>query len=229
MGSIAQEMGHDLTIMYFIDNVLKSKDKEDFFIIHSAIGPKRDIHYWNPEHNEYTSGWDSSGDKRFIPDYLFRRRLSEEELKRLVEESQYQDEEWYRKLSQQLGEELKNFTDRICGNLEKIIQQVFPEVDKLPDFIGIKEGNINLIGEIKFEYLPKRALNEFLAYQSIAEQYEIPFYLVFPKKGYTRTDFNWLSKNLSEGVEFYPFQGAELKPIIVPNCRDIKFEKWLPK
>ena len=230
MGSIAQEMGHDLTIMYFIDKVLKSREeKEDFFIIHPAMGPKRDIHYWNPEHDEYTSGWDTSGDTRFIPDYLYRRNLSAKELEKLVEESQYFKEEWYKKLSQQIRGDLKDFIDKLCGNLENKLKEKFPTVDKLPDFIGIKERKINSIGEVKFEYLPKKALEEFLGYYYLAEQENVPFYLIFPKKGYTRTDLNWLSRNLPKEIKFYTFEGAELQPIIVPNYRDIKFSRWKPK
>lgn len=228
MGSIAQEMGHDLTIMYFIDKVLKPKEeKEDFFIIHSAIGPKRDIHYWNPEHDEYTSGKDTSRDK-FIPEWDFRRKLSEEEIKKLIAESVYWNEAWYKKLSEQLGRDLKEFADKLCAYFETIIIQHFPEVNKLPDFIGVKDGKITSIGEIKFEYLPNKALNEFLAYKTLAQQHKVSFYLVFPKKGYLRTDFNWLSRNLPDGVEFYPFEGAELKPLIVPNYRDIQFIRWIP-
>ena len=230
MGSIAQEMGHDLTIMYFIDKILKPKDeKEDFFIIHPAMGPKRDVHYWNPEHDEYTSGWDTSGELKFIPDYLFKRNLSSEELQRLNEESQYSNEEWYKKLSQEINEDLKDFTDQLCNNLEDQIKEDFSKVDKLPDFIGIKDKKISCFGEVKFEYLPKKALEEFLAHAYLAEQAGVAFYLIFPKKGYTRTDFNWFSKNLPKSAEFYPFEGAELKPLIIPNYRDIKFSRWEPK
>ncbi len=235
MGSIAQEMGHDLTIMYFIDKVLKpKKNREDFFVIHPAMGPKRDIHYWNPEHNEYTSGWNTSGDQKFIPDYLFRRDLSPEELQKLKEESKYWNEQWYKTLSRKLNEDLKDFTDRLCSRLEETIKEKFPDFfdrgGKFPDFIGVRERKITSIGEVKFEYLPKRALSELLAYSYLAKQEKVPFYLIFPKKGYTKTDFNWLAKNLpKEIVEFYLFEGAEPKPLIVPNYRDIKFSKWEPK
>lgn len=237
MGSIAQEMGHDLTIMYFIDKILKlRRNREDFFIVHPAMGPKRDIHYWDLNYvpPEYTSGWDTSRGK-FIPEYFHRIGFPEGVMEELNKESKYWDESWYKSLSNKLNEDLKQFSDNLCNSIEELIATDFPKVDKLPDFIGIKNGKLSQIGEVKFEYLPKRALNEFLAYKEIAQKNNIAFYLIFPKKGfYASTDYGWLKKNLPKNIEFYAFgspgqEGKQTKPILIPNYDNINFKRWKPK
>lgn len=228
-GSIAQEMGHDLVIMYFIDKVLKPrKRRELFFIVHPAMGPNRDIHFWNSAHNEYTSAWDVSKEK-FIPEYNARIKLPMGIFNSLVKRSQYWKEPWYEKLSQELGKDLKQFTDKLCDSMDSALKTV----DKLPDFIGINQkGKVTSLGEVKFEYLPKKAEKELLGYYNVAKRLQCPFYLIFPKKGfYIRTDYNWIKKILPEDVKAYTFSGEEqekrlLQPIVVPNYHTIQFNKW---
>ena len=232
-GSIAQEMGHDLVIMYFIDKVIKGNKDLDiqFFIIHPGMGPAKDIHYWNPGHDEYTSGWDTSGSK-FIPEYGLRYKIPEDAMKKLMEDSRYWEDQWYKKLSQELGKDLKQHVDVVCDSFESTLGKISPEVDKLPDFIGLNsKGEVTLIGEVKFESLAKKALEEVIAYQSLADKLKIPYYLIFPKKGtYATLEPKWVSENLPSQTNIYTFEeedkDGKLKSIIVPDYKNLIFARW---
>lgn len=257
MGSIAQEMGHDLTIMYFMEKVIKSnkevKDRENFFIVHPAVNVKKDIHFWNQKHNEYTSAYSlCKTDDKYIPRYLFRATYSSKTMEQLEKDSNYKNQLWYRMLKSSLKEEPTKFIDEKCSLIEKVIGN---KTDKLPDFIGIGQNkNIISIGEIKFEYFPKKAESEYLAYHELSKSLKIPFYLIFPEKGfYVRTPKGWIKRKLPSDIEFYEFysegqrknlpevpdeikdeeeekfveeQKEKLGPIVVPNVKTIKYEKW---
>lgn len=258
MGSVAQEMGHDLTIMYFIDKVLKPREnKEDFFIVHPAMNVKRDVYFWNIEHNEYTSAYSlCKTDDKYIPHYRLRATYPQEIMELLEKESIYKNQKWYKRLGKFLREDPVNFIDEKCSLIEKFIRN---RTDKLPDFIGIGQNkDIISIGEIKFEYFPKKALEEYLAYYESSKTLKVPFYLVFPEKGfYVRIPKNWLKKNLPQDIEFYEFysegqrenlpevpdkikdkkaeevfveeQKKKRGPIVVPNIKTIQYKKWKPK
>ena len=230
-GSIAQEMGHDLTIMYFVDKVLKPSWRELFFIVSPAMGPAIDIHFRNPEHNEYTSAWDTSRE-RYIPDYALRLKLGNEIMKDLAEKIEYWKEPWYVVLSEKLGRDLKEFVDEKSEQIIEILK--INGIFKLPDFIGIaNDGKVTCIGEIKYENLPRKALPEILRFDALGRQLEVPFYLVFPEKGfYARTDYGWIKKNVPPSVELYAFGGQTqmegdkpVIPIVVPAYDALVFEK----
>ena len=238
-GSIAQEMGHDLIIMYFIDKVLKPrnksqkdpKKKEAFFIIHPAMGPEKDIYYWNPKHDEYTSGWDTSRD-RYIPEYGLRYKLDKPSLDKLMQESKYWDDEWYKSLSHQLGSDLKEHVDSISNSLESMLKERFPEIDKLPDFVGLnRQGTVISLGEVKAESLAKKALQEILAYQTVADKLGVPSYFIFPKKGvYATLEPKWINENFPTNTQIFTFEELDEtgkpKPIIVPNYQKTEFVGW---
>lgn len=234
MGSIAQEIGHDLIINYFVNKVLRpSAKKVLLYIIHPAMGPLRDIFFFDSKQKEFISAWTSSPSE-YITEYNLRIKLPDKVIKKIKMESKYWEKPWYKNLSKTLRGDLKIFIEKNCAQIDKLLKEKFPMVDKLPDFIEInKNGKISSIGEIKFEYLPKRALNEFLSYHYIAKQFKIPVYLVFPKKGsYARTDYNWIRKNLLKDIRFYTFEEITTdkkieKPIVLPSLNLI-FKRWKP-
>ena len=257
MGSIAQEMSHDLTIMYFMEKILKlKKDRENFFIVHPAMNVRTDIHFWNQKHNEYTSCYSlCKTDDQYMPKYLFRATYSQKTMKLLEKDSNYRNQQWYQRLSNILKEDLIEFIDKKSSLIEKIIKN---KTDKLPDFIGInKNKNIISIGEVKSEYFPKKAENEYLAYYELSKSLQIPFYLIFPEKGfYVRTPKGWIKRKLPSDIKFYEFysegqrenlpevpdeikdkkeekfvekQKEKLGPIVVPNIKTIKYKKWMAK
>jgi len=236
MGSIAQEVGHDLIINHFVNRVITSFSKDVlFYIIHPATGPLRDIYFYDSEQKEYASAWNKFP-SNYITEYNLRLKLDSNVIKQIKEESEYWKKLWYKNLSKALKGDLRVFTHGVCVKLTKMLEDKFPMIDKLPDVIGInKNGKICVIAEIKFEYLPKKALNEFLSYYYLAKQSSIPFCLVFPKKGsYARTDYNWLKKNLPSDILFYTFEEisegktkVSERPIVLPSP-NIKFKKWEP-
>lgn len=232
MGSIAQEVGHDLIINYFVNEVLTpSPERVLFYIVHPAMGPLRDIFLFDSKEKEFVSMWHRFPSE-YITEYNLRFKFPNNIVNKIKEESKYWQKSWYENLFKVLKCDPKILIEKTCSEIDGLLKDKFSEIDKLPDFIEIdKDGKVSSIGEIKFEYLPKKALNEFLCYHYIAKRLEIPFYLVFPKRGsYTRTDYGWIKKNLPSDIEFYLFEemseekGIE-KPIVLPSL-NIIFKKW---
>lgn len=217
MGTILQEMGHDIVLLHFIDLILKTKHKAFFFIITPAVGPKRDIHFWNPEHNEYTSAWNVAKGN-FIPEFYYRINLDREDIEKLDKASIYKNQDWYKSLSKKLGKDLKEFVNKICFDLENKLKS------ELPDIVGIDEnGKVILFAEIKFEGFGKKAREEVLTELKLANQLKIPYYLVIPKKpiyGRELTD-SWIRQNLPKEMKIHKFALSSKE--IIPKQTTIKF------
>jgi len=217
MGTLLQELGHDIVLLCFIDFLLKKRQAEIFYIVNSATGPKTDIHFWNAKQQEYTSAYAISK-KDFIPEFTFRINLSKESIEKLNKESNYKNQKWYQRLSNEIGKDLKEFVNKIYHFMEDNLKV------SLPDIIGItKKGEIALLAEIKFEGFGREAREEALQHLKLANRFEVPYYLVIPKKpvyGKEITDA-WITHNLPESIKIYKFTFT--KPVIVPKHTDIQF------
>lgn len=219
MGTVLQEMGHDIVLYHFIDLVLKKRHKVAFYIITPAVGPKRDIHYWNPSHNEYTSAWNTAK-ADYIPEFFYRMNLEKEDLERLDKSSKYREQTWYKRLSKKLNHDLKNFVQKLCFKLESQLKS------ELPDIVGIDEnGKVILMAEIKFEGFGEKAKEEVLNEYQLAEQLHISYYLTFPKKPtYGRGLTNsWLKQHLPKKMKIYRFILSSKS--VIPKQTTIKFEE----
>jgi len=216
MGTLLQELGHDIALLHFIDKVLKNRGKEFFFIVSSAWGPKIDIHFWNPEANEYTSAYGVSR-LEYPPEIYERKNYSKEVLTKMNKESRYSEQKWYRELSRELKRNLKEFVLEYCNNVEKV-------TGDLPDVMGFdKNGKETIWAELKFEGFGTKARESVLKQFRLSKEREIPFLLVIPKRPlYAReiTD-NWINNNLPPEMKVYKFD-TNIQ-IVLPKRSQIQF------
>jgi hypothetical protein len=216
MGTILQEVGHDAVLVGFINKEL-IKSGCEFFIVTAALGPKHDIHYYDPEAEEYVSAYNISKEN-YIPAFEYRVTLPESDLERINLESQYKKQSWYKSLQSKIGsdpyESIALIIDEIKENLD----------GGVPDIIGFNEsGHLILFAEVKFEGFSKNAMNDVLQEYEIAKSRDIPYFLVIPKKPiYSRriTD-TWLKSNLPEDMRVYKFSLP--KNMVVPKQSNIGF------
>jgi len=217
-GTFLQQFGHDIVLLHFIDKIIKKRRKELFYIVSPAMGPKIDIHFWNPEKNEYTSGYNIS-QHNFIPELSLRLKFSEDIIKRLNKESSYKTLEWYQKLSHKINKDLKKFVVDYCGLVEE-------NTGDLPDVMGFdKDGKETIWAELKFEGFGKKARKSVLKQFSLAKKRNIPFYLIIPKKpvyGGELTNF-WIRKNLP--LEMIIFKFTSKTGLVTPKKSEINFIK----
>ena len=217
MGTLLQELGHDIVLLLFIDKVLKKRKKEVFYIVNPATGPKVDIHFWNAKQREYISAYDISP-KNFIPEFELRINLDKEDIERIDRESTYKKTEWYQWLHNKLGSDIKDFVNEICQSLKQSLR------GGLPDIIGITGGkSISLLAEIKFEGFGNAAKEEVSRHIGLADHFKVPYFLVIPKKpsygkGITSS---WITNNFPDPVKIYEF--AFTKPGVVPKRVEIQF------
>lgn len=217
MGTVLQEMGHDIVLLHFIDLVLKPKYKSAFYIITPAVGPKRDIHFWNPEHNEYTSAWNVAKGN-FIPEFYYRINLDREDIEKLDKASIYKSQDWYKSLSKKLGKDLKEFINKLCFDLENKLKS------ELPDIVGVDENEkVILFAEIKFEGFGKKAREEVLSELKLANQLKIPYCLIIPKKPIYGRELSdgWIKQNLPKEMKIFKFALSSKE--IIPKQTTIKF------
>jgi len=223
MGTVLQELNHDKILLYFVHKTLRPKEKEKtlFFIVNPANGPKKDIHFWNPKHDEYTSAFNLCQNNRenFIPEWSIRETLPQEIIQQANKSSKYWEGDWYKTLSKKLGD-IKEFVE----NLESKINLNFNK--NFPDIIGVSsKGDLELATEIKFEGFGKKALPQINNHYKGCSELEIPYYLVVPEKPfYGRFNKSFIKKILKEkpAINLYKFRyvGA------IPNLDAIKFEKF---
>lgn len=115
-GTLLQEFGHDIVLLYFIDKVIKPRKKEKFLIVSAAEGPYIDIHFWNPKHDEFTSAYNEMNNKvsrgYYIPELQYRKRIDPETLEKIDKQYReiYTSRQWYKELSELLNQDLK----KIC-------------------------------------------------------------------------------------------------------------------
>ena len=215
-GTFLQQFGHDIVLLHFIDRALKRRHKELFYIVSPAMGPKIDIHFWNPEKDEYTSAYSISS-KNFIPEFNLRLNLDKDVMEKLNKQVNYQSLEWYKKISQKIGEDLKEFVMKICNFVED-------KTGDLPDVIGIGEnGKETIWAELKFEGFGKKARESVLKQFGLAKKRNLPFYLVIPKKPMYGGELTntWIQKNIPLEMKVYKF--ALTKEIITPKKSEIQF------
>lgn len=217
MGTLLQELGHDTVLLYFIDKVLKRGRKNLFYIVSPAEGPKIDIHFWNPEKNEYTSAYNVSRPE-YPPELNERKNYSKDVFNKMDKESHYLQQKWYKELSRQLNKDLKTFVLEYCNNIERAISD-------LPDIMGFdRNGRETLWAEIKYEGFGTKARESVLKQFKLSQKIDIPFVLVIPKKPlYSREiTINWINNNLPPEMKVYRF---DVDPqIVLPKRTQIKFE-----
>lgn len=217
MGTILQETGHDAVIVAFINSILKEKYKHAFYVITAAMGPKRDIYFFEPSQKRYLSAWYLSREN-YIPEFCYRITIPKNEMKKIVKASGYQKEKWYKLLSKNIGKDLKNFLSPLCLKLEKFLK------GDLPDIIGFnKKGNLILMAEIKFEGFSQKAKESVLKEYELAKKLKIPYFLIIPKNPvYTREiTSTWLKNNLPQDMKIYKFDITQTA--ILPKQNEIKF------
>lgn len=216
MGTLLQQFGHDIVLLHFIDRILMKRNKELFYIVSPAEGPKIDIHFWNSEKDEYTSAYNISRPE-YPPELYERKNYSRDIFERMDKESRYSDQKWYKELSKRLNRNLKEFVLKYCNNVEKITHD-------LPDIMGFdKNAKETIWAEIKYEGFGTKAREAVLKQFELGKERRIPFLLVIPKKPlYSReiTD-NWINNNLPQEIIVYKF---DVNPqIILPKRSQIEF------
>ena len=216
MGTLLQQFGHDTVLLYFIDRILKKRGRELFYIISPAEGPKIDIHFWNPEENEYTSAYGMSRTD-YIPELYERKNYSKEIFDRMNKESHYSDQRWYQELSRQLNRDLKEFVLEYCNSIEKITCD-------LPDVMGFdKEGKETIWTELKYEGFGTKARESVLKQFNLSKERGIPFLLVIPKRALYAREItnNWINDNLPPEMKVYKFDVDT--QIVLPKRSQIQF------
>jgi len=216
MGTLLQELGHDIILLHFIDIILKRRNKKLFYIVSPAEGPKIDIHFWNPKKNEYTSAYNISRPE-YPPQLYERRNYSKDVFDRMDRESSYSKQKWYQELSQHLGIDLKEFVLEYCNKVEKI-------TGDLPDIIGFdKNAKETLWAEIKYEGFGTKARKAVLKQFELSRKRGVPFLLVIPKKPlYSREITNeWINNNLPLEMKVYKFDIDT--QVVLPKKSQIKF------
>lgn len=216
MGTLLQEFGHDIVLLHFIDSVLKKRDKELFYIVSSAVGPKVDIHFWNPEKNEYTSAYGLSRTE-YMPELYERKNYSKEIFDMMDKESHYLEQKWYQKLSRELNRDLKEFVLEYCNNVEKV-------AGDLPDVMGFdKEGKKTIWAELKYEGFGTKARESVLKQFNLSKDRGIPFLLVIPKRALYAREItnNWINNNLPPEMKVYKFDVDT--QIVLPKRSQIQF------
>ncbi|MCD6193329.1 MAG: hypothetical protein J7L26_07645 [Candidatus Aminicenantes bacterium] len=184
------------------------------------MGPKIDIHFWNPEKDEFTSAYNVSRPE-YPPELYERKNYSRDVFDRMDRESHYSKQKWYQELSRQLNMNLKEFVLEYCNNLEKI-------TGDLPDIMGFdKNGEETLWAEVKYEGFGTEAREVILKQFELSKERGIPFSFVIPKRPlYSReiTD-NWINKNLPSEMKVYKFD-MDVQ-IVLPKRSQIKFVEVL--
>lgn len=219
MGTILQEMGHDAIIIAFINSILKKEYEALLYIVTPAMGPKRDIYYFDIKRKEYISGWTTSKEN-YIPEFYYRTIIPKKEMDLLNKTSKYRKENWYKSLSKEIGQDLKNFLSKICIKIEKTLKS------DLPDVLGFdKKGNLILFAEIKFEGFSQKTKEPTLKECRLAKKLGVSYYLVIPKKSvYSREITNaWLKRNLPSDIKIYKF--AIPTASVIPKQIEIQFIK----
>jgi hypothetical protein len=215
-GTFLQQFGHDVVLLHFIDSVLKKRHKDLFYIVSPAIGPKIDIHFWNPEENEYTSAYGISRPE-YIPELYERKNYGKEIFDRMNKESYYSEQRWYQELSRQLNRDLKKFVLGYCNNVERV-------TGDLPDVMGFdKNGKETIWAELKFEGFGRKARESVLKQFGLAREKDLPFYLVIPKKPIYGGELTntWIQKNLPLEMRVYKF--VLTTEIITPKKNQVHF------
>lgn len=200
MGTLLQELGHDIVLVNFVDKVLKRKIDNMLYLVCPAIGPKIDLHFLNNAKGEYVSAYNISP-KDYIPEFSFRVNFPREILERLDILSNYRSSDWYKMLSGRLENDVKDLVAEILTSIGK------ENVD-FPDAIGISgERRETVWVEVKFEGLGKKACETAIRQSSVAEKRGVPFVLVIPEKpayGKRLTTANILKK-APENLQLYTF------------------------
>ncbi len=232
MGTVLQELGHDEIILYFIHKVIRPEEKAkseeeriNFFIVRPATIPKKDIHFWNAEHDEYTSSYNLCKNQQtnFIPEWVIKQTLPKEVMEIANKESKYGEKEWYKNLSQKFGD-LKKFID----NLESKVINTFK--NDFPDILGVSRKGLSLGAEIKYEGFGKKSLPQIEDHYNACSKLKIPYYLVIPKNPfYTKLNKTLLKKVLEEKPEINLYTFAFNIKEGIPSLDSIKFEKYVRK
>jgi len=216
MGTLLQEFGHDIVLLYFIEIVLKEKIEAFFYLVNPATGPRIDIHFWNPDKNEYTSAYNFSGNN-YIPEFNLRHKLPEAVVKEIDRNSAYQNFEWYKKIGRSIDHDLKDFIKEFCTDIQQ-------NNTTMPDIIGFDHTGQEVIwAELKFEGLGSKAKKSVENQFHVAKNRNVPFCLVIPDNPiYSREITNsWLKGNLPDGMEIYKF--ASNSQTVIPKRNEIKF------
>lgn len=228
MGTVLQELGHDQIILFFIHKVLRPKEKNkderertEFFIVRPATGPKKDIHFWNPKHEEYTSAYNLSKHNRedFVPEWVIRQTLPKEIIQAANRRSGYSTSNWYQELSRKFGD-IKGFVE----DLESRIRGEFKE--DFPDILGVSLNGLTLGAEVKYEGFSKKAFSQVENHYNACLGLKIPYYLVIPKRPfYTRFNKAFVQRVLKEKPELSLYTFAFTMGGSIPNLGSIKFEQ----
>ena len=216
MGTLLQEFGHDIVLLYFIDKVLKPHHKNLFYMVSPATGPKLDIHFWNAAKNEYTSAFNVS-QNNFIPEFNIRYTLERKVIELINKQANFRNLDWYSNISKELGKDLLSFVNNYSKTIIK-------GIDTLPDIIGFDgAGRDSVWVELKYEGLSKKAKDSVIKQFSMAQRRGVPFHLVIPKNPlYGREITNsWIQENLPSEMRVYKF--ASISKAVVPKREDIEF------
>jgi len=212
MGTLLQELGHDIVLINFIDKVLKGNVDSFLYLVCPAIGPRVDLHFSDNSRGEYVSAYNTSP-ADYIPEFNFRLNLPRDILDQLDSTSGYRNSDWYETLSMRLGRDLKGLVTEILGSVEE------EDVD-FPDAIGIDSKGREIIWvEVKFEGLGKKAYEAVSGQSSVAKKRGVPFVLLIPEKpvyGKASNTPNSLKKT-NRNMQLYTFS---TQPSGVPPKRD---------
>lgn len=215
MGTILQEMGHDSTIHSFINDIIAEDYQDIFYLVTPAMGPKRDIYYFEDSKQEWVSAWSESKDD-YIPEFYYRQDIEQQDMDRLTEESDYKQQEWYQNLKDKLGGAPEEILEPKCKGMEEELGS------ELPDIIGFDyDCNILLFAEVKFEGFSKKARDEVLNENSLLGNQ--PYYLTIPTNpihASAPTD-TWLDDNLPENFNIFKFDIN--KTNVLPKQTEVKF------
>ncbi len=220
MGTLSQEIGHDVVIVDFLNKILSQKESEVLFcVVTPAIGPKRDIYFRDFATKEWVSAYAVAGDD-FIPEFVYRMKIEKDVFDKIDKHFSYQDQYWYKYLSGEIGKDLREYLSSVCVEIEEKLQS------ELPDIIGFdKKGKIRFFSEIKFEGLSQNALESVIKESKAALLYNAKYYLVIPSKPvYSRSlSDEWIKRNVSfMNIEIYKF--IVDKSVITPQQDQITFE-----
>lgn len=216
MGSLYQELGHDIVLRHFIHMVLGQRRTEPFYLVSPATGPRLDIYLWNEEKKEYISVFGSTRAK-YIPRFVLRFTLEEHHVGLVSAEYDYRKEGWYVQLSNIVKRDLVSFIDETVTR--------FDDSDiPLPDILGVGvKGEITCMAEVKFEGLGKAALGVALKQYDLAVALGITYILVVPASPLhsRKISDSWLRNSLPSGINVFRFRAREDTPL--PKAEDLEF------
>jgi hypothetical protein len=216
-GTQLQEIGHDAVIVAFIQKVLSSLHAGAIYLVNPAMGPKRDVYFFDESERKYVSACSLAG-PNYIPEFQYRFLISAADMAQLEKDSNWRQEGWYRYLSERIGRDLHSHVSQMCETLESDLQS------DLPDIIAIdNDARIVAFAEVKFEGFSSKAKDSVLKEFDTAKTMNVPYYLAIPKHpSYSRELTRaWIERNLPPDLALYKFTAP--KNTVLPRQDQIDF------